>query len=458
MMKEQHFSYSDRNFFSRQYGVIETTIRTVETKNSGRVESIGKTVERKSVREVPGISPLLLPDLLLERTAFVRLVHVADELPDYREFVVPVPMAPEQRSAYDALEADLVEAATEALVRGSMKILGKMLQSLLAYPDGCRKEEVVVDLNEDGNEYVVAAAPALTVDVLPKEQQLIEILESERKEGRKVAVFVEHTGTRNLLPTLVSKIEAAGLRSLVLQSTTVSPEEREEWLAKKMKTGLYDVLVCNPNIVKTGFDLLYFPTLIFFQTGYSVYTLRQASRRSWRIGQDVPVRVFFLVYSDTMQDKALSLIAQKMETSLAVEGVLSDRGLAAMSESENSIVYEMARALTGKTKIKNVLSAWTDYQQRELATRMDLDAIPPATSSQLKYRFRGTIYLRKGGLAVAYVDKQKFLLRNGVVFWNDKPVGQYNQQGEGEINNKPIRIFRPEGKNNFILAEVEKAA
>jgi hypothetical protein len=34
-----------------------------------------------------------------------------------------------------------------------------------------------------------------------------------------------------------------------------------------------------------GLDLLAFPTLYFYETGYSLHTLRQASRRSWRIGQ-----------------------------------------------------------------------------------------------------------------------------------------------------------------------------
>ncbi|MEL7893404.1 DEAD/DEAH box helicase, partial [Pseudomonas aeruginosa] len=40
--------------------------------------------------------------------------------------------------------------------------------------------------------------------------------------------------------------------------------------------------------VKTGLDLLDFPTIAFMQTGYKVYTLQQAARRSWRIGQKHP--------------------------------------------------------------------------------------------------------------------------------------------------------------------------
>jgi hypothetical protein len=46
-----------------------------------------------------------------------------------------------------------------------------------------------------------------------------------------------------------------------------------------------EVVVCHPKLVETGLDLLAFPTLYFYETGYSLHTLRQASRRSWRIGQ-----------------------------------------------------------------------------------------------------------------------------------------------------------------------------
>lgn len=58
-----------------------------------------------------------------------------------------------------------------------------------------------------------------------------------------------------------------------------------------------------------------------------------------------------MAYSDTMQDRALGLMAQKMETSLAVEGVLSEQGLAALSESENSMVmWNLPKHLPARTR------------------------------------------------------------------------------------------------------------
>ena len=54
-------------------------------------------------------------------------------------------------------------------------------------------------------------------------------------------------------------------------------------MADKVKEGV-DVMVCHPRLVQTGLDLVDFPTIVWFEKDYSVYTMRQASRRSWRIG------------------------------------------------------------------------------------------------------------------------------------------------------------------------------
>ena len=64
----------------------------------------------------------------------------------------------------------------------------------------------------------------------------------------------------------------------------------------RLRRGI-DVAICHPKIVETGLDLLDFPTILFHETGYSLHTLRQSSRRSWRIGQRRPVEVKFFAYA-----------------------------------------------------------------------------------------------------------------------------------------------------------------
>ena len=76
---------------------------------------------------------------------------------------------------------------------------------------------------------------------------------------------------------------------------------------------------------------------------YSVYVMRQASRRSWRIGQTRPVKVVFMSYKNTLQADALKLVAKKLQSSLAVEGELPEDGLAAYGDEGDDLMMALAR-------------------------------------------------------------------------------------------------------------------
>ncbi len=143
-------------------------------------------------------------------------------------------------------------------------------------------------------------------------------------------------------------------------------ERRSEKIDKWVSNGL-DVMICNPRLVETGLDLLSFPAIVFYQCGYSTYTLRQASRRSWRITQKDPVKVYYLTYSETMQTRAMKLIATKLEISLALEGELTDKGLSALSESSDSMTRELARALLEQISFSGSLKdMWAAYRKKEV--------------------------------------------------------------------------------------------
>ena len=78
---------------------------------------------------------------------------------------------------------------------------------------------------------------------------------------------------------------------------------------------------------------------------YSTYVMRQASRRSWRIGQTRPVKVVFMSYKNTLQADALKLVAQKLQSSLAVEGELPEDGLAAYGDDGDDLMMALARKI-----------------------------------------------------------------------------------------------------------------
>jgi len=91
-------------------------------------------------------------------------------------------------------------------------------------------------------------------------------------------------------------------------------------------------------------DLMDFPTILFHETGYSLHTLRQSSRRSWRIGQRRPVEVKFFAYAGTMQEVCLRLMGKKLLVALAMEGKFASEGLQAI-DGDDDMLTAMAREL-----------------------------------------------------------------------------------------------------------------
>ena len=72
--------------------------------------------------------------------------------------------------------------------------------------------------------------------------------------------------------------------------------------------------------------------------------MRQASQRSWRIGQRNNVNVRFFYYAGTMQETCLRLMGKKLLVSLAMEGKFATDGLQAIDEGDD-ILMAMAREL-----------------------------------------------------------------------------------------------------------------
>ena len=118
------------------------------------------------------------------------------------------------------------------------------------------------------------------------------------------------------------------------------------------------VVISHPKLVETGLDLLDFPTILFYESGYSLHTLRQASRRSWRIGQRRPVRVKFLCCEGTMQTACLRLMGKKLLVALTMEGKFAGEGLQSIDEDDD-MLSAMARELVERNGIgESADSVW----------------------------------------------------------------------------------------------------
>jgi len=348
-MKEHGYEWgtTGRSSFIQDYGVLET-ITKIEPANN----ACSKAKTTSMVRRKPGASPLLFGEFLMQLCAFVFLEDISSELPPYEERLLGIPMDDSLRAAYQSLEEDIRDALKKH--KGNRSVLSQMLHTLLLYPDHPFGLGTLYGSEFDAElgrrvRFVIAETKDLPQDSrYAKERRLVEEIKRELAEGRRCQVFAVYTQKHDTTARLQQILAREGIRTAILRSN-VGTEKREAWYARQVKQGI-QVVICHPKLVETGLDLLDFPTIIFYESGYSLHTLRQASRRSWRIGQKWPVRVLFMCYEATMQTSCLRLMGKKLLVALTMEGKFAGEGLQSIDEDDD-MLSAMARELVRRNGI-----------------------------------------------------------------------------------------------------------
>ena len=257
-----------------------------------------------------------------------------------------VPMDEPLPKAYKELEREITDALREH--RGNPSVASTALNALLLYPDRPWKIGPLYGTEYDPEtrrreRFLIADPADLDESVLyAKERKLIEIVRSELANSRGVQLYATYTQKRDVTRRLQEILEKAGVRSAIL-TTDTPPEQREAWYERQLKAGIR-VFIAHPRLIQVGLDLLCAPAILWYQTGYSTFTLRQASRRSWRIGQKQPVSVRFLCYDKSAQVGCLRLMGKKLLVSMALEGKFVDSELQSLDEGDD-VLTSLAREL-----------------------------------------------------------------------------------------------------------------
>lgn len=338
----EQYGHDECAKFVQHHGLFETVYETEETTSIYNYRK-GRTGGR--VREIPGMSPAMIP-MLLPYCIFVKLKDMQLELPPYSEEVEIV----EHDPAVEKAARELADGVRQALMKHP-HALGQYLMACLGYPDRPDQSEEIVVTNEEGVEERLAFAPAFPDQLWPKDVRVAEICREEVDAGRRCLVYFSQTHRRDARGRVRRALEEKGLRVVVLDSN-VAPEKREDWLRDAEAKG-FDVLLTNGKLVETGMDLLFANTIIQYGTEYSLATLRQSIRRSWRLGQTLPVRVIFMAYKNTMQNTAINLIAKKMRAAEMVDGDEAG-GLAQHDVGGTNFLVELAHeAIATQSRLRS---------------------------------------------------------------------------------------------------------
>lgn len=344
-MVEEGYSYEDGVKFATEFGVLkQDKVFSI----NGDSRSDGKA---KQASFLPGISPLVFTKFLLENACFISLEDITDEMPGYREIPVPCDMDNELAAAYLELERSFRN--NKNVYQGAMRYMAQFINLLMNYPDQPFDH---LDIYDPGTKKLICSPQSIDRErVRNKETEMLNIVRDKVANGEKVLIYYESVNKTNLGNRLISLLETEGIKASELKSNGgPKAEDREKWIADKIEDGM-QVMICNPALVKTGLDLLDFTCIIFYQTGYNLYTMRQASRRSWRLNQMHDVEVYFLYYRGTVQEKIIGIMATKLQAALAIEGKFNEEGLSALSNNQD-ILTQIATTVTDELKNNDEIS------------------------------------------------------------------------------------------------------
>lgn len=359
-MRKEGFNWNSVSKFSEMYGAVET-VYEAQANYTGEynVNSRGRKLAEPKV--MPGISPLIIPKFLLDKSVTLDITDMSSHLPELHEKVVLVDAEDEEEVKAQREYMRIVEFLKDLANSGhGMTVLSTMLQFSLSYLD---KPYGVEPMLDPLTGQLLVKVPNFdkfsdVKNLLAKERVLVELVRSELSEGRNCFVYAEYTNSPQTCVTERLKailMHHAGLKEnevVILDSTVVEAQKREAWIHEKAAAGM-KVCIVNPKCVETGLDFCFkhsgkvynYPSIIFYQLGYSLFTIWQASRRHYRLNQKEECRTYYMANRGTIQEVVISLIAEKMAATAAIQGKFSADGLSAMAQGVDTRV-RLAQALS----------------------------------------------------------------------------------------------------------------
>lgn len=385
-MKSNGFSYNKVSEFSDVYGTRETVYSGV---SDDAMNKSSRGTQRSTKKTKPGISPLIFGDFLIDRCVFLDITDMGKYIPDLKEEIVLCDTNDLVMQAYN----DVLYTLKSKGGHGITPLTSIQLQFSLSYLDKPYGVEPIIH-PKTGEVVVEPQSYYLGEDeLLPKEEKIVELINKEQAEGRNVFVYCEYTNSENTkvtnrLKEVIEKGCDLKGKVAILESSKPKPSERAAWLKKQAIAGKR-VIIANPKCVETGLDFIFkegqvtytYPTLIFYQMGYVLSTLWQASRRHYRLNQTKECRTFYLAYKGTVQQTVLSTMAEKQVATSAIQGgKFSAEGLSAMANGVDSrlkLIQAMNEGIDEKegeklqNTFKNLNTKREDFEDYDTSAALD---------------------------------------------------------------------------------------
>lgn len=307
--------------------------------------------------EEPGIAPHMTSQFLLHKTAFLDIDDLGLPLVELVEKPIFITPKDEHAASYKEFHESMYEKCSciaRAGVKGAWSKFNPAVLNYAARPDLGAFYRFV---SQDGHEEIISA-PKLE-GYSAKEEWLINQVKSEIAEDRGVVIYNNYTGEYQLNERTQQILKDNGIETRILNESNT--EKRSEVLQNFEEEGV-KVIITNMKLVEVGLDLLAWPTLIFNQLSYEVNVVRQAAKRSHRIGQHRLCKVLVPILNGTQEVSQFKKVMSARGHALMTEGRLDRGELAKYSyDEQSSLATDLAQCFAEA----ELATAWEELAAKE---------------------------------------------------------------------------------------------
>jgi len=247
--------------------------------------------------------------------------EVVTELPPKTEIVRPIELRGKQRDLYES-----IRLAAHGKVRKAIEENGIKASSFAILDALMKLRQVCCDPR------LVPVEAAQAVERSAKFELLMELLEQQLPQGRRVLIFSQFA---KMLGLIGRALDQRGIGHTVLTGATANRQKAVDTFESRA----VDVFLISLKAGGTGLNLTSADTVVHYDPWWNPAVQAQATDRAYRIGQTRPVFVYNLIAAGSVEERMLGL--QSKKRALA-QGILSDCGPARLSFSEEDVEGLMA--------------------------------------------------------------------------------------------------------------------
>jgi hypothetical protein len=355
-MKKYGYKIDDRDKYQATFGVTEKRFRLRKQDGATKKDTLAPIAK-------PGISPVIFPLFMQDTTVFISLSDLKENLPELKHYQIEVEMDPELAKAKEELEHEIRKVA-----KFDKKMFKSSIQVGYSFLDS---PTVSKELKDRYTGDVLLRTPTVGMHSDNKLQELLKLAHNEIvREDRKMLIYTYYTND-GINQYLWDNLQKEGHRVTLLNKQDeesiscdgsrkkVQKVDREKYIREEVAKGT-EILISNPELIKTGYNLIAFPTIAYYQLSYQVYTNRQADRRAWRLGQTKDCKIIYIYYKESIQQDIASLMATKIVASQAIEGNMDAAGLEAICSdrtAEEELAKKFFEGIRGKVVLREYKEA-----------------------------------------------------------------------------------------------------